>query len=743
LPTLQLSNPTCEANFLTYKVPGQTEPGNNIIPSQGVLNDLPGAFFEITGIPLGVPCNIVVSNSNTGCQSSGTTFLSTCPCPTVNNAISTGDQEMCAGSTVPVLSVTVSNPATETADWFDVPTGGFPLNVNGTTSFQPTPPLVTTSYYAQARLSSPNIDCSSAGRAKVDLVVRPRPTANAGLDQDICSGDTLDLTGIITDVSAGFWAANGGQFLPDNGAFSAQQYVPEAGATQAILTLVTENPIGPCLAASDEMVVNLLAAPVLSAVSADCAQDFQTYSVVFSSNTNILNTVPGPPVSLGNNQYRVSNIPINQQLKITGVITATGCDRSIDVAPPIPCPCPNIAAPVSTQGNFLEACFGSALPTITVNIPSGTIANWYLSNTGTTAFLENARQFTPSLPGDYFVEAVDTLNNCPSARIKITVSIKPAPVISLGPNARFCPGKSVALSGDVGAGYTYNWSGGQTSQNITVTQAGLYLVTVTLNGCSVIDSFQVTTYPDPSTDISIVDSVSCFGATDGKLMANLSGGTPPVSAYSWSTQSGLSTLTGVGAGTYTVTVVDNAGCSASATLNLEQPALLGYNNVVVTPSSNSQATGSIMGQTFGGTQPYQYQWQTLDSVLAGQTGPIIDSIGIGNYILVIRDANGCAFTSPTFNVGTVDILEPGLDQFIQLFPNPTTGRIQVKFSLPTAALVEIAVLDMLGRQVLQTQPTYLHHKSVDVDLSTFTPGLYWVKIRLDDKVVMRKVSVFR
>ncbi len=743
LPTLQISNTLCEGDYLTYKAQGQTEPGNVITATEGSVNNLPSGFFEITGIDLGTASDITVTNNTTNCQSIATVFLATCPCPQVNTPISNGDKTMCAGDpSAPVLSVTVSSPTTETADWFLTSSGGIPFHTG--LNYQPIPPPGSSiSYFVQARLSSPNVFCPSSGRQEVRLDVRAKPVANAGIDQTICASDTLSLAGSISGVTGGFWAASGGQFLPNNGALTAQQFLPPPGAAQVTLTLVTDDPSGPCLAVSDEMLLTILPSPVFSIVSVDCNPNFQSYNVVFTSTTNILNTSPLPATLLSTGEFQVSNIPIGQDLSILGFNTANNCDRTITVPSPSPCPCPTVAQPVSDLTDSVSVCFGSAIPTLHVTIPNGTIANWYQDPTGGSPFLENMTEYTPTLPGDYFVEALDPLNNCRSARTKITVSIKPAPSVSIGPDANYCPGSSITLSGDSGNGYTYHWSTGQNSQSISVSQAGLYLVTVTLNGCTALDSFHVGAFPALLADILTTDSITCFGYQNGSITANGFGGLLPVAAYFWSTQSGLQTLSGLDAGTYTVTIVDQNSCTATDVITLVQPEPLQYSNLNILPGSNGQANGSITGQVGGGTPPYQFQWYLLDSILATQTSSSIDSIPPGNYALQITDALGCTYNTGLLSMGTVGSMEPTLDQYIQLFPNPTTGKVQLRISLPNTALIELKVLDILGRELMSSKPALVRNTTLDLDLSAFAEGLYWVKIKLDDDIVVKKVSVFR
>jgi hypothetical protein len=138
-----------------------------------------------------------------------------------------------------------------------------------------------------------------------------------------------------------------------------------------------------------------------------CSGDFQSYNVIFTSNTTVMTTNMGSATQLPNQQYRVSNIPLNTDLQITGFNTGTSCNTTISVPAPNPCVCPTIAMPVSENGNVVVQCSNLGLPTLNVLVGQGLIANWYPSETSTVALSGNSLQFTPSLPGDYFVEAAD------------------------------------------------------------------------------------------------------------------------------------------------------------------------------------------------------------------------------------------------------------------------------------------------------------------------------------------------
>jgi hypothetical protein len=107
--------------------------------------------------------------------------------------------------------------------------------------------------------------------------------------------------------------------------------------------------------------------------------------------------------------------------------------------------------------------------------------------------------------------------------------------------------------------YSYSWSNSATTEDISGLTAGAYSVTVTAsNGSTKNASFTVNQPSALSVNISIQNS-NC-GASNGKVTASASGGTPPYS-YQWSTGHTTQTVNALYGGTYYVTVTDAAGCS--------------------------------------------------------------------------------------------------------------------------------------------------------------------------------------
>lgn len=202
----------------------------------------------------------------------------------------------------------------------------------------------------------------------------------------------------------------------------------------------------------------------------------------------------------------------------------------------------------------------------------------------------------------------------------------------------FCNLASGALTIDVLAGqapYTVSWSNGQsglTAQGLTL---GTYSVTVQdANGCTAQGEFVVkppSAFYGPQADIDMVKEPDCINTAGGELSAILYGSGYTPYTYAWSNGATGMTATNLSAGTYTVTITDALGCTASGTYVLNRA--LNLTGSVVCNGSN---TGTVSAQLQGATPPVAYSWST------GQTGPSLNNMAAGYYSVTAVDANGCS-----------------------------------------------------------------------------------------------------
>jgi hypothetical protein len=131
-------------------------------------------------------------------------------------------------------------------------------------------------------------------------------------------------------------------------------------------------------------------------------------------------------------------------------------------------------------------------------------------------------------------------------------------------------------------------------------------------------------------------SVSCYSGSNGTASLSVSGGTAPYT-YSWSPTGGTNAFaSGLSAGTYTVNILDNVGCSSSRSITVTQPAAALSNSWSQTNvACNATTTGTATVIVSGGTSPYTYSWTT------GATSNSISSLAAGAYTCTITDANSC------------------------------------------------------------------------------------------------------
>ncbi|MCB9332829.1 MAG: SprB repeat-containing protein [Lewinellaceae bacterium] len=134
---------------------------------------------------------------------------------------------------------------------------------------------------------------------------------------------------------------------------------------------------------------------------------------------------------------------------------------------------------------------------------------------------------------------------------------------------------------------------------------------------------------------TVVSAVSCNGGSDGAIDLNVTGGTPAY-LYAWSNSSTDQDLTGLSAGTYTVTISDENGCTRITSATVPQPTALNLSATVQNMSCFGGNNGSINLSVAGGTPTYSYVWS------GGQSVQDINNLAVGTYTVTVFDANGCS-----------------------------------------------------------------------------------------------------
>ncbi|HRC33745.1 MAG TPA: T9SS type A sorting domain-containing protein, partial [Bacteroidia bacterium] len=145
---------------------------------------------------------------------------------------------------------------------------------------------------------------------------------------------------------------------------------------------------------------------------------------------------------------------------------------------------------------------------------------------------------------------------------------------------------------------------------------------------------------------TVTNNVSCNGGNNGFVNVAVVGGTPP-----YSTSPSTTFLT---AGTYTFTVTDANGCSASCGATITQPAALMPNITTTQSTCVNFPNGSATSSPSNGTPPYTYAWSN------GSTDATVMNLTGGTYTVIVTDANGCSVIgSATVTSVSVIPAQPG------------------------------------------------------------------------------------
>jgi hypothetical protein len=337
------------------------------------------------------------------------------------------------------------------------------------------------------------------------------------------------------------------------------------------------------------------------------------------------------------------------------VTAANGCQtaftRTLTTAPAIVV----AATPTAVQ------CNGGATGSISVTVSGGSPGFTYLWTGGVTTANRSGL-----LAGTYTVTVTDSRGCTGTASATIT---QPA-IISITPTITpaNCFGQasgsiSLAVSGGTSP-YNYLWNDGSTTQNRTSIASGSYSVTVTdAQGCTRSSSSLSVTQPASALTLSTsVVNALCSTTTNGSVTVTASGGTSPYS-YDWNgtpTGDGTPTITGLSAGSYTVTVTDARGCVAVRTATVTQSTPILLSTVIVNPTcppgvATLGNNGSITLTVAGGTTPYSYAWTASGGgiVPGGQSAnQNLTLLVAGTYSVTVTDANNCTKTTSVTLVNT-------------------------------------------------------------------------------------------
>ncbi|WP_348713860.1 T9SS type B sorting domain-containing protein, partial [Tenacibaculum sp. 190524A05c] len=350
--------------------------------------------------------------------------------------------------------------------------------------------------------------------------------------------------------------------------------------------------------------------------------------------------------------------------------------------------------------------------------------------------------------GTYYVQVTMTASPfCPVVSPEVTIS-EPASPLTIGytTNLISCISPTsgeVVINGSGGwSSYEYqleNTTTATTVQSfsnnniITGLASGTYLVSVRdANGCIATDTF---TLSDPTTiTATIVEttSIACEGDETAEISVNaVSGGqgNPAVYSYSLTFPNGDvsaiqpgNTFTGLGAGSYTVTVYDEFSCSNTFPVIITEPSDVTASAVVTSIITCTSPNATIEVTGAGGTGVYEYSIDGMNFVASNTF-----AVPAGDYELFVRDANGCISIPSIVSV-------PAL---VPLTATLNTGSAFITCNGDANAILSATAAGGLGNymyELLESGTVVAGPQSSDT-FDSIGPGTYSIRVTSQDCIV--------
>lgn len=572
---------------------------------------------------------VTVTDGNL-CTSTDQVTITVNPLPTADAG---ADQTICEGTSA-TLGGSPTGPAGSIFTWDNAATLSNANAANPVAS-----PTVTTLYTVTV------VDVNSCVNTdQVLITVDPAPDADAGPDQTICANENVIIGGAPTS------SVSGASFLWDNAASlsSATDPNPTASPTTTTTYTVTVTHPNGCTNI-DDVTVTVNPLPL-----ADAGPD---QDLCIGSSLVIGGSPTGPAgstfawdntasLSSGTDPNPTANpsITTTYTVTVTDVLGCTNTDQVTITVVPLP---DADAGPDQTICDLQSVQIGGS-PTSTV-----TGATFLWDNAASLSNATDPNPFAnPNSTTTYTVTVTHT-NGCTQTD-DMTVTVNPLPVADAGPDQVICNGESIGIGGSPTgpAGSSFLWDNAASLSSATdanptasPTVTTRYRVTVTdLNGCTQVDSADVTVNPLPVVDAGR-DTAVCEGGSVA-IGGNPTG--PAGSTYSWNNASTLNdasianpVASPISSTNYTVTVTDVNGC-------------VNTDNILVTvnsaPNVNAgpdlticnEDTVTIGGSPTSTTAGVSYLWNN-PGTLKDETVANPEAFPSQNteYIVAVIDAIGC------------------------------------------------------------------------------------------------------
>jgi hypothetical protein len=588
------------------------------------------------------------------------------PTPTVNAG---ADNSVCSNAPI-TLTGSFGGSATS-AIWTTAGSGTFANASSVTTTYTPSSADINAGSVTLTLSANDAIGPCSSVNDQLILSLGAAPTANAGLDQAVCSNATISLMGSISGTAtSATWSTSGtGTFANANSLITS--YTPSSSdinSGSVTLTLTTNDPLGPCSSVSDQLILTFGATPTTNAGQdqALCSNSpISLNGIIGGTATSATWTSSGNGAFANASSLTTTYTPSNADINAGSVVlTLTTNDPTG--------PCSSVsdqliltfgANPTANAGPDQAVCSNSSI-SLTGSIGgSATSATWTSSGSGSFANASSlTTTYTPSSADINAGSVVLTLTTndpvgpCSLTNDQLVLTFGSSPTVEAGNDQSTCSNIPVNLSGTINGSATANWISSGT---------GTFASETSLN----------TTYTPSNEDMN-----------SGSIILTLTGN-------------------------------DASGVCPS----ISDQVLISLINAPQNPQVNV-TNNSISTDSYPNTS---YQWVRCPGYLpiSGFTSSTFNSSSYSGGLAVIVTNECGSDTSDCVNVNLSSVAELSGD-ILDIYPNPTNENTTIEVSENLIGK-EFKLQDFLGRVVMNGQ---IDSNKTQLILSNLAPGTYYLKV---------------
>jgi hypothetical protein len=253
-------------------------------------------------------------------------------------------------------------------------------------------------------------------------------------------------------------------------------------------------------------------------------------------------------------------------------------------------------------------------------------------------------------PGKYYYIQLDPYSTTdPVTTTVVITDLGPGPDAGFtGLDYVYCSTAAAVTLTPATTGGTFSGTGitGNTFDPAAAGVGGPYAITYSLYACYAATDTVGSVTASPIL-ISTVTDVQCYGGADGAIDLTATDGTPGYN-FAWSNGANTEDLSGLTAGTYVPTCTDANGCSATASITVNQPDAIAETVQVTDVSCYGLTNGAVDVTITGGTTPYTSIWTN------GATTEDLSALDGGIYQDTVTDAHGCVYVGMMDTVNVPD-----------------------------------------------------------------------------------------